>query len=305
MKYLFIVSCAIVIFTSCSNIDFNQPLGSDTDPLSSPLVEKKQRQSTSSISSDQVFSPGAWVETAMPSASFYNKYPRFKRKPTYSLPVSTPVKVLGYKGKYAKVEKGGEVGYIESSMLIDQRESPSKKKSNGYNKRSKNYGKSKNYRKSNSYDKSSNYRKTNRSSSNSNQQSYKRKKSYKKLSSNPSPPTEDEILRKIRAREAIDRSQKAPVINVPSAPRFRGGFSPPEPEIKGLDNFSSSGTTISPPSVPKVPSVSSLSKPASSIKSDRANIRINKPFGSTISQSLGSKIDQNAALELRITERIK
>ena len=92
------------------------------------------------------------------------------------------------------------------------------------------------------------------------------------LTSEPAPPTEDEILRKIQERQqkaqSTAPSSTTPEPSVPTIPSS-GGFIAPEPEVQGLG-------------VPTTP------------------INIERP--SQASDPISDTINQDASLELRITQ---
>lgn len=320
MKKLIALSLCTCALYNCSS--FKKPLNGDFDPLRSPLSGIKRgvaktKDIFSNSASAQLFAPGSMVETSMPGAGFFNKYPRFRGKPSRILPVATTAKILDYKGQYAKVGlDSGDVGYIQKIMLIEkvsqQRYAPT----------------------------------PSRSSSSKPKKAYRTKKRAPKMSSSPPPPTEDEILAKIKARAAARRKQ-APVIHVPTSPMNSNAA--PAPQIKGLNSYSKpSRSRVTKPTIPGIPQIppqqnslprrssssnfsapsttkessrmSSIpSLPRSSSSSTRSNrtsqsgaysapsskIKINRPVDSSpivpISSSRARKINQDSALEFRLT----
>lgn len=303
MKKILLSSLLSFAAVSCSSINLSESLDDANDPLNSPLSNVKTANTQNSgngYSSSQSFSAGTWVETAMPDAGFYKKYPRFGGKPTKDLPVSTIGKVISTKKSYTKIElNSGEVGYVSSIMLIEKVED------------SYTYAPP--------------------------EESIKKKRTpIVPKTSDPAPPTEDEILAKIKAREEA-KKKETPQINVPTAPTT-DEFVAPEPEIQGIKTPTASdpdSSSVSPPppipslptSIPQVapPEESAVSSPSITPPSlppveapaiepvptppADTGIKINKPVdtsGATpINAPAGGKINQDAALELRITEPFK
>lgn len=272
--------CALTLLSffcfSCSNINLTQPLSNNgSDPLASPLsnLKNSKKQNLTSDAPSVNFTPGTWVETAMPDAGFFRKYPRFGGRPDRNLQVSSQAKIISYRGSYAKVELDtGDVGYVPSLMLIEKG------------------------------DESDDY--------------YSPESSPKKRipivsSSDPAPPSEDEILKKIRERE-----NQEPTIEVPAS----NDFVAPEPEIMGVTKPTGgddSSTQISPPTptipsnIPEITPIDDSSLPPKPVIAPAitpptsSKIQIDKPVDTTntsISAPFGDKINQDAALELRITE---
>ncbi len=269
-----------IFFFSCSNVNLTQPLsGNGADPLASPLSNLKdtKKQSLANTPSTS-FTPGTWVETAMPDAEFYRKYPLFGGRPDRNLQVASQAKIISYRGKYAKVELDtGDVGYVPSLMLIEKGED------------------------------NDDYYSSESSPSN--------KRIPIVSSSDPPPPSEDEILQKIRERE-----NQEPTIEIPAS----NDFVAPEPEIRGVtvpNEVDNSSTQISPPTptIPRsIPEVTSpiddeniiapkpVIAPAIITPAPSTGIQIDKPVdtssASSITAPIGDRINQDAALELRITE---
>lgn len=266
---LLLISCASV---NSVTQQLQSPLSVKDDPLGSPLKNVKKTAADSNSNLGVVFPAGSLVETALPNAEFFNKYPLFGRKPSSTLGVSTSAKVLSQRGSYTKVElSSGDVGYIPSVSLIEKIDY---------------------------------------------EPSYVAPEDSAPIPitppSDPPPPTEDEILRKINERQEANRAPE------PASAPSKSNLAP-VPEVLGINPPSgvtpSQPATPAPPAVPQVPSVPQVPQappvtapevvapplPAPDIKIARPTgpgtaIPIDAPPGT------GGALNQDSSLELRITE---
>jgi len=164
MKNTFFLALTGLLSLSCSRVDLSSQLSSGNDPFGNLAGSANQKTtneniptSSSSSNRNDTLPVGTWVETAFPDATFFKSYPIFGKKPTQTLPVASAAKIISHRGAYSKVELNtGAVGYIPSSMLIEQAQQQ--------------------------------------------QETYSAPEP-RELTSEPAPPTENEILQKIRERQ--------------------------------------------------------------------------------------------------------
>ena len=106
---------------SCGNLAASmnsQSFDPSTNPLDSPGSHRRQ---SAPVDAGPKYTPGSWVEVTDVNASFYRRFPRGTEQPDASFAVGTPLKVVGEKGSYVKVEtEGGQIGYVPAIMVADK-----------------------------------------------------------------------------------------------------------------------------------------------------------------------------------------
>ncbi len=121
------MASAMVLLASCQTSfisSLKQPIDSDLDPLDFPGKKKTQEEKKKEAPKTIRFTAGQWLNTSIPNATFFKKYPQGTVTADQVLAIGTPVKVISSKESYVKVElESGEIGYIPGIML--KRESTS------------------------------------------------------------------------------------------------------------------------------------------------------------------------------------
>ena len=111
---------ATVALSSCAQIasTINEPITSDYNPLDGPNVALTRNKSFQPTGPS--YQPGQWVETAMPSSTFFYKIPKGNATADQVLSKGAPLKVISTKGSYVKVElEGGSVGFVPTIMVAE------------------------------------------------------------------------------------------------------------------------------------------------------------------------------------------
>lgn len=109
---------AMVSLTSCNQIaaTLSEPITSDYNPLDGPSVKRKSSLQTAG--NRPAYNPGQWIETIMPNATFFQKFPKANATADQILSLGTPLKVVSFKDSFVKVElESGYVGYVPQIMV--------------------------------------------------------------------------------------------------------------------------------------------------------------------------------------------
>ena len=119
MKYALqipLMGAMAVMISSCGN--FASSLNSQNfDPSTNPLDSPGTRRSAA-VETGPIYAPGTYVEVTNSNAVLYHRYPKGNAQPDQTLSLGTPLKVVGEKGSYGKVEtKNGQIGFVPAIMV--------------------------------------------------------------------------------------------------------------------------------------------------------------------------------------------
>ncbi len=105
-----------VLISSCGN--FASSLNSQNfDPSINPLDSPGSGR-LAAMGTGPIYPLGTYVEVTNSNAVLYLRYPKGNAQPDQSLSVGTPLKVVGEKGSYVKVEtKIGQIGFVPAIMV--------------------------------------------------------------------------------------------------------------------------------------------------------------------------------------------
>jgi len=112
------------MLVSCGALkNMNQPLGdSGYDPLDGPGKTKAGSQPGSVKVTGPKYTPGQWIETAMPNSTFFRTLPKGNATADKVLPAGTPLKFIKTQSSFAKVElNSGDVGFVPAIMVAERR----------------------------------------------------------------------------------------------------------------------------------------------------------------------------------------
>ena len=122
LRYIFTLSGLAVALVSCGALkNFQQPFGGSTgfNPLAAPGA--LQNNSAVVVPTSPSYTPGQWVETSMPNATFFRNVPGGNATADKMLAVATPMKVISTSGTYVKVElDSGDVGFVPEIMVAER-----------------------------------------------------------------------------------------------------------------------------------------------------------------------------------------
>jgi hypothetical protein len=119
MKYALqipLMGAMAVLISSCGNLASSlnrQNFDPSTNPLDSPGSGR-----SAAVDTGPIYPLGTYVEVTNSNAVIYHRYPKGNAQPDQSLSVGTPLKVVGEKGSYVKVEtKTGQIGFVPALMV--------------------------------------------------------------------------------------------------------------------------------------------------------------------------------------------
>lgn len=119
MKYALqipLMGAMAVMVSSCGNLASSLN-NQNFDPGSNPLDSPGSRKSTE-VAAGPSYALGSYVEVTNSNAVLYHRFPKGNAQPDQSLPVGTPLKVVGEKGSYVKVEtEAGQIGFVPAIMV--------------------------------------------------------------------------------------------------------------------------------------------------------------------------------------------
>lgn len=101
----------------------NEPLGdgAEINPLDLPGSLRAKRKSVAPDSLGSAFVAGDYVETSVPNAPFFSKFPGTGAAPTKVLAQGMVLRVVASEGAYLKIQnESGEEGYIANVMVVPQ-----------------------------------------------------------------------------------------------------------------------------------------------------------------------------------------
>ena len=102
----------------------NEPLPGSGNALDPPGYGAGQNPVEIVQVTGPTYAPGQWVETSVPSAALYGRFPKETDQPIDTLPTGTPLKVVSMQGTYAKVElESGQIGFVPAIMVAEKRSS--------------------------------------------------------------------------------------------------------------------------------------------------------------------------------------
>ena len=114
---LLAMSVSGLLIASCS--DFNQPLGSEFNPLMTP----GSQMTSTAIAGNYNYKAGQYVTAASNSTAFFSKKPTGNADADELLSAGTAMRVVKSEGSFVKVElDNGKVGYVASALLLESQQ---------------------------------------------------------------------------------------------------------------------------------------------------------------------------------------
>ena len=106
----------VLLVSSCGGL----PTSGGYDELNNPLDSPGSQRRGADPLSEPKYAPGSYVEVIDANAGLFNGFPDTATQAGRQLALGTPLKVIGERGSYLRVETAeGEIGFVPTIMISD------------------------------------------------------------------------------------------------------------------------------------------------------------------------------------------